>query len=84
MMTTDTQKSMCFNNEEILKDVTGGAVGPDSVLFDEVCPYCGKIFYRCDGNKISGKLYCPTCWENKEKLGIPGVYKTENGVGGGW
>lgn len=73
-------------NEENLKNATGGIVWTDSSYESDIkiCPYCGIQFNKNEGNEIGGKLYCPTCWENKSTLGIVGIYQTENGVGGGW
>lgn len=70
-------------DDEVLRNVSGGGLA-DFVVLEAVCPHCCRTFYKADGHEISSKLYCPECWESKEKLDIPGMYDVENGVAGGW
>lgn len=72
-----------ITSEEELRDATGGAL-MDVTMLDEVCHYCGRLFRRCSARVLSGHLYCPRCWENRENLNFTDAYATENGASGGW
>lgn len=76
-MENNNQEKIILNDES-LSDVTGAG------SFQSVCPSCGWTFYNRHGHIIGNKMYCRSCWEQRDELHLTGAYKTENGAAGSW
>lgn len=76
---TNNEKNMnTVISDENLQDVNGAR----KIL--ATCPCCGWTFRVKDGVTIGGKLYCRSCWWDRDTLGIKGAFPTPNGAEGSW